>query len=220
MPDMDYSNTVIYKLYSTDHTIKDCYISHTTNYANRKYHHTYCCNNNNNNSGYDYNLKAYEFIRKNGGIKNWTYQVLEYANLTSNKEAVELVGKYYYLLNPSLNTPPHIYKTTQEKLDERRAYLETYNKNNPKFDKYKCECGKTTSMDDYKRHQKCNIHRAYVMAKLTPDEMVEHDKHHPPREVIHCCCGGKTTKYNMNKHIKTIRHKQYIANEAKATHIG
>ena len=43
--DIDYSNTIIYKIYCIDKTITDFYIGHTTNVTKRKYYHKSSCNN-------------------------------------------------------------------------------------------------------------------------------------------------------------------------------
>ena len=69
---IDYSNTIIYKIYCKDETIKDIYVGHTTNFVVRKYQHKICCNNNNN------NVKIYDTIRKNCGWDNW--EMIEIAN--------------------------------------------------------------------------------------------------------------------------------------------
>ena len=55
--DIDYSNTIIYKIVCKDINNKDCF-------TKRKYRHKYCCNNP---SDKGYNLYVYKFIRENGG---------------------------------------------------------------------------------------------------------------------------------------------------------
>ena len=73
---INFSKTVIYKICCNDATITDIYIGHTTNLGRRKYEHKSHCNNDKSKS---YNLKQYEFIRKNGGWDNWSLiQIEEY----------------------------------------------------------------------------------------------------------------------------------------------
>ena len=36
---IDYSNTIIYKIYCNDSSVTDIYIGHTTNFIKRKYQH-------------------------------------------------------------------------------------------------------------------------------------------------------------------------------------
>ena len=54
---IDYSNTIIYKIYCKDSSIYDFYVGHTTNFIKRKSLHKSSCSNKNN------KLKIYEIIR-------------------------------------------------------------------------------------------------------------------------------------------------------------
>jgi hypothetical protein len=61
---IDYSNTIIYKIFCNDVNVTDSYIGHTTNFIKRKYQHKIlCCSSK--------KLKIYDTIRKNGGWDNW-----------------------------------------------------------------------------------------------------------------------------------------------------
>ena len=44
--EIDYSNTIIYKIVCKDQNIKDIYVGHTTNFVQRKHAHKQNCNNN------------------------------------------------------------------------------------------------------------------------------------------------------------------------------
>lgn len=103
---IDYSNTIIYKIYCKDEIIKDIYVGHTTNFVNRKYSHKIACNNLNN------TLKIYNTIRNNGGWENW--DMVEIAKYCC-KDATEARIKeqfHYEELKSSLNSvPPYIDKT-------------------------------------------------------------------------------------------------------------
>ena len=63
--EIDYSNTIIYKIVCKDEKIADLYVGHTTNFVKRKCLHKNSCNNLNN------KLKIYNIIRENGGWDNW-----------------------------------------------------------------------------------------------------------------------------------------------------
>ncbi len=63
---VDYSNTIIYKLYCKDDNVKDVYVGHTTNFSKRKWKHK-----NNAMNPKASNLKIYKIIRANGGWSNW-----------------------------------------------------------------------------------------------------------------------------------------------------
>ena len=60
--DIDYSNTIFYKIYCKDSAIDDLYIGHTTNFVQRKHAHKQGCKNN---KSSNYNCKLYKVIRDN-----------------------------------------------------------------------------------------------------------------------------------------------------------
>jgi len=73
---INFSKTVIYKICCNDATITDIYVGHTTDIITRRYTHKSHSTNDKNKS---YNLKPYQFIRKNGGWDNWSLiQIEEY----------------------------------------------------------------------------------------------------------------------------------------------
>jgi hypothetical protein len=65
---INYSNTIIYKLCCKDLSITDIYVGHTTDMRKRKWGHKSNCNNE---KIKNYNLNVYQFIRNNGGWDNW-----------------------------------------------------------------------------------------------------------------------------------------------------
>ena len=73
--EIDYSNTIIYKIYCKDPSVTDVYVGHTTNFVQRKYSHKQTCNNVK--SPY-YNLKLYKTIRENGNWSNWEMKILNF----------------------------------------------------------------------------------------------------------------------------------------------
>ena len=101
--DVDYSNTIIYKIYCKDETIKDIYVGHTTNFIQRKYSHKTGCNNLNN------NLKIYNAIRSNGGWDNWDMIEIAKYNCKDATEARIKEQEHYNNLKASLNScPPYV----------------------------------------------------------------------------------------------------------------
>ena len=93
---IDYSNTIIYKIYCKDSSINDLYVGHTTNFTKRKYQHKLSCNNGK-------KLKIYDVIRSNGGWDNW--DMIEIAKYEC-KDVVEArikENEHYVILNASLN---------------------------------------------------------------------------------------------------------------------
>ena len=61
---VNYENTVIYKIVCNDLNITDCYVGSTTDFTTRKSHHKSSCNNETDSR---YHLKVYKMIRDNGG---------------------------------------------------------------------------------------------------------------------------------------------------------
>ena len=112
--DVDYSNTIIYKIYCKDETITDVYVGYTTNFTQRKYSHKIACNNMNN------NLKIYEIIRSNGGWENW--DMIEIAKYCCKDvtEARIKEQEHYKDLKTSINVIPSY-------LDKKNYYCFTCN---------------------------------------------------------------------------------------------
>ena len=98
---IDYSNTVIYKIFCKDENINDLYIGHTTNFAQRKSCHKTACENSKNSL---YDIKLYKIIRENGGWDNWIMQEIEILNLNNSTEARIKEAEYYEKYKATLNS--------------------------------------------------------------------------------------------------------------------
>ena len=72
---IDYSNTIIYKIFCKDTSITELYVGHTTNFVQRKHLHKQNCINKNSLS---YRCKLYEVIRNNGGWDNWRMEIVDF----------------------------------------------------------------------------------------------------------------------------------------------
>ena len=116
---VDYSNTIIYKIACKDQTIKDIYVGHTTNFTQRKYSHkTNCINEKSTN----YKLKVYEFIRNNGGWENWEMIEICSINCKNKLDALRWEHEYYYLLNATLNNvQPFSYKNNEKEMNNSQT---------------------------------------------------------------------------------------------------
>jgi hypothetical protein len=95
--EIDYSNTIIYKIYCKDKNIHDIYVGHTTNFIKRKYQHKNFCNN------IEKKLKIYETIRQNGGWDNWDMIEISKYNCKNKQEAIIKENQHYEELKASLN---------------------------------------------------------------------------------------------------------------------
>ncbi|MFY7728094.1 MAG: hypothetical protein ACOVRN_01110 [Flavobacterium sp.] len=86
---IDYSNTIIYKLYCKDAVISDFYIGHTTNFAQRKYAHKMACS-----RDVPSALKIHCIIRQNGGWENWTMEEVARVHCRNAVEAKQKEAEY------------------------------------------------------------------------------------------------------------------------------
>jgi hypothetical protein len=98
---INYNNTIIYKIVCNDLNILDIYIGHTTDFTRRKNNHKSICNNENNKK---FNFKVYQMIRENGGWSNWSMIEIEKYPCLDGNEA-RLRERYWYeFLNGVLNS--------------------------------------------------------------------------------------------------------------------
>jgi hypothetical protein len=117
--DIDYSNTIIYKITCKDETISDAYVGHTTNFVQRKYAHKIGCVNINN------NCKLYQVIRDNGGWENWKMEVIDVINCKDVYEARKKEQEYFVLVKSTLNSIEPLLQSSTTK--NHRFYCEKCN---------------------------------------------------------------------------------------------
>jgi hypothetical protein len=99
--EIDYSNTIIYKIACKDENIKDVYVGHTTNFVQRKHCHKQSCSNV---KAANYTCKVYKTIRENGGWNNWRMEIVNFFNCADHYEARKKEQEYFLLLNANLNS--------------------------------------------------------------------------------------------------------------------
>ncbi len=99
--DIDYSNTIIYKIICNDSNVTDVYVGHTTNFVQRKRSHKQ--NSISDKSG-NYNCKLYQVIRSNGGWYNWKMSIVNFFDCKDQYEAREKEQEYFVSLNATLNS--------------------------------------------------------------------------------------------------------------------
>jgi hypothetical protein len=99
--DIDYSNTIIYKITCKDTENKDVYVGHTTNFVQRKHAHKQGCNNP---KSTNYKCKLYNTIRENGGWDNWVMEIISFCKCYDQYEARIKEQEYFISLNANLNS--------------------------------------------------------------------------------------------------------------------
>ena len=196
--EIDYSNTVIYKIYCKDKSISDTYVGHTTSFIKRKYQHKLCCNNLNN------KLKIYHCIRENGGWENWEMVELGTYNCKNSEEARIKEQEYYEEIKPALNV-------ASPYSDNLKAYCY--------FCKTQCD-----SFNGYNVHINTNSHKKnveYYSENKTKDDggdKKNSKKYHCLKCDFICC-----KQSNYMKHLLTLKHqketkelqKDYILDDEK-----
>jgi hypothetical protein len=103
---INYSETIIYKIFCKDPKITDIYVGHTTNFIQRRYNHKISCNN-------EFNkLKIYTIIRANGGWDNWDMIEIAKYNCNNSTEARIKEQEHYQIEKATLTScPPYVNKT-------------------------------------------------------------------------------------------------------------
>jgi hypothetical protein len=99
--DIDYSNTIIYKITCKNKDIADVYVGHTTNFVQRKHAHKQGCINN---KSANHNCKLYEVIRANGGWANWHMEIINFFNCADHYAARKKEQEYFIELKATLNS--------------------------------------------------------------------------------------------------------------------
>lgn len=99
--EIDYSNTVIYKITCKDIAVTDVYVGHTTNFVQRKHSHKQSCLNVKSTS---HNCKVYQVIRANGSWNNWKMEIINFFDCANHYEALQKEQEYFVLLKATLNS--------------------------------------------------------------------------------------------------------------------
>jgi hypothetical protein len=120
---VNYSNTVFYKLRHKDNNITDFFLGMATNFAKTKSDNKAHCNQKNESGEYTNHRNIYNYIRENGGYDEFTYDILERANLATKEEADTKLKFYINTLKPTLNTSKYIDpNATPHKQDDFNLY--------------------------------------------------------------------------------------------------
>jgi len=124
MNNKDYSNSCIYCIRSRDKNILDCYVGSTYCLENRKVKHYKNLYDSTKNK-----IKLYAFIRNNGGMKNFYFDVLEEVNAADKYELMNRERYYFDIIKPTLNCViPYNSKNCQKIQKQRNEELENKNK--------------------------------------------------------------------------------------------
>ena len=140
--EIDYSNTIIYKITCKDPDIKDVYVGHTTNFVQRKHAHKQNCNNP---KSSNYACKLYNTIREKGGWTNWHMEILNFFNCFDHFEARQKEQEYFISLNANLNTIQPMPKPKEKEDEEENIVIKETQIDNTQKQRICSSCGKTYS---------------------------------------------------------------------------
>jgi len=147
--EIDYSNTIFYKISCKDETNNELYIGHTTNFVQRKSAHKASCNNPKSGS---YPVKLYKTIRECGGWDNWNMEIIAFRNCNDSREARKVEQEYYDSMGATLNSiqplpPPKPISTNTE--DKYKSLINQADSSN--FVCKYCDY-RTSNKKDYNKH--------------------------------------------------------------------
>ena len=169
--EIDYSNTIIYKITCNDSTISDLYVGHTTNFVQRKHSHKQTCINEKNPN---YKCKLYEIIRNHGGWENWKMEIIIFFNCKNHYEAIKKEQEYFLSLNATLNNIEYYAITKPKETIVKNIIIKT-----PKNAKYfNCEnclftCNK---LSEWERHISTGKHLNRIKLNILEQKNTGSDK--------------------------------------------
>ena len=198
--EIDYSNTVIYKITCKDPLVTDVYVGHTTNFVQRKHGHKQSCINE---KSCNYNCKLYKAIRANGGWDNWVMEIVAFFNCNDHYEARIKEQEYFTSLNATLNSlePLPKPKPKPKPIETLEPILKT---------EHFCEtCNVTLQNQELLEvHNQTKKHCKKVVGVETKNG----DKF--CCEICHFNCCKKS---NFDKHVMTPKHQKAILCYENAT---
>ena len=188
--EIDYSNTIIYKITCKDKNITDVYVGHTTNFVQRKHAHKQSCLNK---TAANHNCKLYEVIRANGGWTNWKMEIINFYNCADHYAARKKEQEYFIELNATLNSIEPFPKP-------KVSHTTTTAVKNPKPVFFCTTCNiHCDNMTTFDIHNKTNKHKKLLVNDISPISLKKFTC-----TVCSISCAKQT---EWNRHINTNKHK-------------
>ena len=197
--EIDYSNTIIYKITCKDPGVTHAYVGHTTNFVQRKHSHKQGCINN---KSHNYKCKLYEVIRNNNGWDNWKMEIVNFFNCKDHYEARQKEQEYFILLNATLNSieplplskPKNSTIKVNESKDKKIFYCEKCN----------IHCNTADLLEKHNNTKKHNVNILEENSKKTSNILIFKK------------CDFKCSKQSdYNRHIETMKHKRLTETNKK-----
>jgi len=196
--DIDYSNTIFYKIYCKNPSVDDIYIGHTTNFVQRKHTHKQSCLNN---KSKNHNCKLYKVIRENDGWKNWNMEIIAFHACEDHYSARKLEQNYFEEYKATLNSIQPLPKPQPITIPKEEKIIRTCESCNVSF----------STITQQEIHNKTNKHIKKL--KMIYDNMGNTNRIHnkPSKKLPNFSCEkcnfSCSKKSNYNKHFLTAKHK-------------
>jgi len=198
---LDYSNTIFYKICCNDPIVKELYIGHTTNFVQRQIAHKQCCINSTIGT-----CKLYKVIRDNGGWNNWKMKIIAFHECDDLFSAKKHEQYYFEEYKATLNSIEPLPRTKPNKMNQSYTHITQMciekMKQERKFICNLCDfnCRK---LSEYNRHLVTKKHKR----RLTNDEIIRNnDKGKDCKNTkTYLCKCGKDYKHRSSlcKHKRT-----------------
>jgi len=195
--DIDYSNTIFYKIFCKDSALKELYVGLTTNFVQRRHAHKQSCKNE---KASNHNCKLYNTIRNAGGWDNWQMEIIAFHNCADSYEAHKKEHEYFEQLGATLNS---IDPLPKPKIHENATKIVT-EKPNLFCEPCKVYFSNWKAQDTHNHTKKHNR----ISATVTPHNMDLNNAQKNADDlnctVCHFVCCKKS---DWDRHISTRKHK-------------
>ena len=185
--EIDYSNTIIYKITCKDAVVTDVYVGHTTNFVHRKHSHKQNCINE---KTANHECKLYEVIRNNGGWSNWKMEIIKFFNCQDHYEARKKEQEYFISLNATLNSIEPMPKPKEiiikNIIVKEQFYCDTCNMH--------CD-----NLKLWEKHAHTNKHKKLLIKKLQISNN---------QQYCESCDYITDRKSSFDKHLLTAKHQK------------
>jgi hypothetical protein len=214
--EIDYSNTIIYKIGCKNAAVMDIYVGHTTNFVQRKYAHKQNCNNI---ESPNHMCKLYKIIRENGGWNNWKMEAIAVHNCCDHYEAMKKENEYFYSLGATLNNNDQLPRQKPKTGAEFPNALSCENQTKTICDHenkficepcdYKCSLKQHMSQHLLSKRHKNNL----INAVENSVNAVENSVNDTENKIFECECGvSYRDRSGLWRHRKTCKQ---VHNETK-----
>ena len=195
---INYSNTIIYKLCCKDLSITEVYVGQTTDMRRRKNNHKKHCNNEKHKY---YNYKVYQYIRENGGFDNWDMIEIERYEAIDGNDARKRERYWIEELKATLNMVIPS-RSHNEYYQDNKEYYKEYNK------QYRIEYynnNRESIIEKNKKYRDDNKEE-YIKRYNTYNKNNKDIINEKAKEKVKCECGCEIRKGGLKEHMKTKKH--------------